>query len=247
MRRPVRRFLALPAAFALLLLGLGSAAAGESGSAPRKAESRFRVMIREGFPQYEIQDAAGKDGEQGYRFQVFDDRNGYARVVGPFEGYQDFFLVRGKSREHLISVEYQCQPACSQRVTIQSFDAGAPPAPVPLMKALDLSRFETLRRRLINLCLDPEGNFDTQPDARAEERRKMPACPFVFSFPKRRSAAILFKVVDENGSDLLLSVGKTNVSPQARLRWNGSLFVGGAPPDDAGSIFLNDDKMRELF
>jgi hypothetical protein len=236
-------------ACALLLLGLRSAAAGEPAPAQKKIESRFRVLIREAFPQAEIRDAGEKDDDGDYRFQVFDDRGGYARMVGPFEGYQDFFLLRGKSRDHLVSVEYQCQPACSQRVTITRFDAGAAPAPapVPLMEALDLSPFSTVRRRLISLCLDPEGNFDTQPDARAEARRKMPACPFVFSFPKKtRAAAVLYKVVDENGSDLLLSVGKTIVSPQALLRWNG-LKLAGSEPADAGSIFLNEEEMRALF
>jgi hypothetical protein len=236
-------------ACALVLLCLRPAAAGEPAPAPKKIESRFRALIRAAFPQAEILDAGGKDGEQDYRFQVFDDRDGYARVVGPFEGYQDFFLLRGKSREYLLSAAYDCQPACSQRVTIERFDAGAAPSavPVPLMDALDLSPFPAVRRRLMSLCLDPEGNFDTQPDARAEARRKMPACPFVFSFPKKtRADAVLYKVVDENGSDLLLSVGKTIVSPQALLRWSG-LKLAGSEPADAGSIFLNDEKMRSLF
>jgi hypothetical protein len=114
------------------------------------------------------------------------------------------------------------------------------------MDALDLSRFAAVRRRLMSLCLDAEGNFDTQPEARDKARRALPPCPFVFSFSKKKSAGTLFKVVDEDGSDLLLSVGKTNVSPQALLRWSGVQFVG-AEPGDGGPTFLNDDKMRALF
>jgi hypothetical protein len=231
------------AACALLLLCLRPAGA----AAPKKSESRFHLAIRKAFPQADIPAAGGTDDENSYRFQVFDEHAGYARLVGPFQGYQDFFFIRGKGREHLISVEYQCPSACSQRVTIQRFVAGAEPAPVPLMDLLDLSRFSDVRRRLMSLCLDAEGGFDTQPEARDKPRRALPSCPFVFSFPKKSSdASMLFKVVDENGSDLLLSVGKTKVSPEARLRWNGAQFVGTEPGGDE-AVFLNDDKMRALF
>ena len=200
-------------------------------------------MIQRAFPQAEIQDDGG---EQNYRFQILDERNGYARVVGPYEGYQDFFLIRGKRLDRLISVEYWCGPACGQRMTVYRFDSGGVPTPIPLMDVLDLSRSAPIRRKLLNLCLDSEGNFTTQADARAEAHRKMTPCPFVFSFPKKGSSAVLFKVIDENGSDMLLSVGKTQISPQLLLRWNGAQFAG-AEPDDAGLIFLNDEKMRALF
>jgi hypothetical protein len=99
----------------------------------------------------------------------------------------------------------------------------------------------------MSLCLDSDGNFDTQADDRDKAHRALPACPFVFSFPKTRSAAVtLFKVVNDGGGDLLLSVGKTNVVPKLRFGWDGRALVGEEPAGDE-AIFLNDEKMRELF
>ena len=247
MRAAGRRRAPFPSACALLLLWLPAAAAGGSPSAPKKIASRFHLLIQEAFPQAEIEDGGGKAAENSYRFQVFDERSGYARLAGPFQGYEDFFLIRGKGSDHLISVEYQCQPACTQRVTVQRSVAGAALEPVPMMDFLELPPFASIRRKFMSLCLDSEGNFDTLPDSRDKAHKALPRCPYVFSFPKKSSApALLFMVVDESGGDLTLSVGRTRVSPRALLRWNGVKFAASELGGDE-AIFLNGDKMRELF
>lgn len=246
-----RRKLALLAVCASVCLGLQSLVArAQAASAPSpalgKAESRLRGLIGKVFIQADIRGKGETDDERSYRFEVFDEANGYARVIGPFGGHDDFFLLRGESRDYLISIEYACGTACAQRATFHRFDAGAAPVSMALKDILDLSQFTTIQKRLLSVCLDSHGDFNTEKSARDAAHRDLSACPYVFSFPKKGSSVILFKVLNENGSDLLLSVGKTKVSPQVLLRWNGAKLVG-SPPNDDGSILLNSDKMGRFF
>lgn len=240
--------LAVRAAFLLGLHGMdaGAQALRTPSLAPANTDSQFRDMIGKVFPQAEIKNKGERGDEGSYRFKDFDAVNGYARVIGPFGGYDDFFLLRGERRDYLLSIEYSCGPACAQRATAHRFDAGAAPVSMPVKDILDLSQFGQIYRRLVSGCLDSDGEFNTEKDARDAAHRPMPPCPYVFSFPKKGSGAILFKVLNENGSDLLLIIGKSKVSPRVLLRWNGMKLVGFEPGNE-DEIILNSSEMGRFF
>ena len=236
---------------AAVYLGLQSVVArAQASRAPSpalgKTQSRLRGLIGKVFTQAHIRDKGETDDERSYRFEVFDEVNGYARVIGPFGGYDDFFILRGENRDYLISIEYSCGTACAQRATFHRFDAGVAPTVIAAKDILDLSQFPSIKKRLLSICLDSHGDFNTEKGARDAAHLDLSACPYVFSFPKKGASVILFKVLNENGSSLLLSVGKTRVSPQVVLRWNGVKLIGSQPDDD-GSILLNSEQMGRFF
>ena len=249
-----RRKRAFAAACVLLCVGGRSveskaqaSTSSAASSAPRGAGNRLRSLIAKVFALEEIKVGDGADDEQGYRFKVFNEKSRYARVVGPFEGYDDFFLLRGESLDYLIFIQNDCQPACEQHMAVYRFEADGAPVRIPLMKILELSRFPAVRRKLLALCLDPEENFDMNKSSRSKARVALPGCPFAFSFPKKNgSNAFLFEIVDENGSGFALSIGKTSAAPVAKLRWSGKQLIGVDPDDDA-SIFLGGARMDALF
>ena len=128
--RRKRVFLAVCAA---VYLGLQSVVArAQASRAPSsalgKAQSRLRGLIGKVFTQADIRDKGETDDEHSYRFEVFDEANGYARVIGPFGGYDDFFILRGENRDYLISIEYACgTDARSARPSIDLMPASLRP------------------------------------------------------------------------------------------------------------------------
>lgn len=233
----------------VLLIGfLACAHAANAPAAPSTAQrdKRFQGMISQIFPQGEIRPVDARSAEGGSRYVVFDGANGYARVTGPFNGADDFFLIHAGAADYVIFVEYNCGPACAQRVSAHRFEGDAPPVAVALTDVLDLSGVGAIRRSFMYLCLDEMGNFDSEKLSRPEERRDLPACPYVFSFSKKGAHAVLFRIQDADQGRFLLSVSKTKVIPQARFRWEGGRLIGAEPPD-INPIFLNGNKMKVWF
>ncbi len=203
-------------------------------------------MIGKVYTQAEIKSKGARSDERSYRFSIFDAVNGYARVLGPFEGYNDFFLLRGGNADYLLFLEYTCGMACAQRAVFHRFKGGAAPVVIALKDILDLSRLESIQRRLLSVCVDSDGNFNTERVARDAAQQLLSACPYVLSFPKKGPGAVLFKVINSDGSDMRLSVGKTRVSPRALLRWNGEKLIASAPGEE-NEIFLNGAQMGIFF
>lgn len=215
-------------------------------SARKNAEARLRDMIGKVYIQAEIKSKGATSDERSYRFAIFDAVNGYARVLGPFEGYNDFFLLRGGNADYLLFLEYTCGTACAQRAVFHRFKGGFAPVLIPLTGILDLSQLESVQSRLLSICVDSDGNFNTERSARDAAHQLLSACPYVLSFPKKGADAVLFKIINSDGSDMRLSVGKTIVSPRALLRWNGEKLIASVPDEDK-EIILNSARMGIFF
>ncbi|NNN04991.1 MAG: hypothetical protein HKL90_03730 [Elusimicrobia bacterium] len=220
-------------------------AAAPAFAAPASRAARFQAQIGKVFTQETVANMA-RNKDEGYRFESFDARTGYARVVGPFDGRNDFFLLSGPKGDVLIMVEYSCGPACTQKASAFLFAADAPAVHLAFKDVLSLPAFDELRRRLTTLCLDAGGDFDTERDARDAAARDLPACPYVLSLSKRGDGATLYKASNVDGSGYALSVAKSRVTPKAALRWNGRAFAGVGAVDDS-PILLQSDQMRALF
>ena len=143
------------------------------------------------FPQTQIKDAAADD-EGAYRFQTLNRKNGHARVIGPFDGRADIFLLDGPGGRNVALVEYTCGAACNQRVTFHRFE-GARPQKVPFKTVLDLSREESARRRLFQLCVDEHGDLNTDRLLRKGDRQR---CALSRSRERRREHA-LYQLLDK--------------------------------------------------
>ena len=229
------------AAVALAALACGARAA------PPSPAARFAARIDAVYTQSSSREMLEEKGD-GYRFETFDPAAGYARVVGPFDGRSDFFWKRAPGAESLIEVDYSCGPACTQKAAAYRFDAAGRPTRLGLAAWLSLPAFSELRRRLLTLCTDAAGDFDTERDARAAAARDLPPCPFALSLPKRGGAGTLFEVSDDDGSGYALSVAKTRVTPRASLLWRGGTWtaVPGSAADAAARL-VNGAAMDELF
>jgi hypothetical protein len=144
-------------------------------------------------------------------------------------------------------VDYACGPDCTQKIAAYRFDAEGAPVHVAFKTLLSLPAFDELRRRLLTLCLDAGGDFDTERDARASDSRALPACPFAVLLNKTQvGRGMIYEVADDDGSGYALSVAKTRILPKAALVWKKGVFVGTDAPLEP-SVFLNGDKMRALF
>lgn len=53
---------------------------------------------------------------QNLWLKVIDNKNGYARLEGPFEGYYEYFLFKGESKDLFVKAKWGCGPACQQLV-----------------------------------------------------------------------------------------------------------------------------------
>jgi hypothetical protein len=232
---------ARPAVLLAAALSLGAAAAPLRLS---RAE-RFKAMIGAVFTEETVENM--EHGEEGaYRFETFDARAGYARILGPFDGRDDFFLLPGRKGETLVVVEYACGEACTQKASAYRFDAQGDPVHLRFKDLLALPAFEELHRRLLTLCFDAAGDFDTEPAARTADTQALPACPFVLSLSKTGGPGMLYEPVNEASGGSKLSVAMTTVQPKAALKWNGQAFVG-TDAADAPAVFLNSDHMKTLF
>lgn len=228
----------------LIALAL-SLASSPAFAAPASRAARFQALIGKVFTQETVANMA-RNKDQGYRFETFDARTGYARVVGPFDGRDDFFLLAGRGGDVLIMVEYSCGPACTQKASAYRFAADAPPAHLAFKDVLSLPAFDELRRRLTTLCLDASGDFDTERDARAAAARDLPACPYALSLSKRGGRGTIYEASNVDGSGYALSVAKSRVTPKAALRWNGRAYAG-VDVVDGNDVILQSDQMRALF
>ncbi len=228
----------------LLTLAFALAAA-PAFAAPATRAARFRTLIGKVFTQETVANMI-RNKSEGYRFESFDAHTGYARVVGPFDGRDDFFLLAGRDGDVLIMVEYACGPACTQKISAYLLVADAAPVHLAFKDVITLPAFDELHRRLLTLCLDSSGDFDTEQDARAAAARDLPACPYVLSLPKQGGRGTLYEASNVDGSGYALSVAKSRVTPKAGLRWDGRSFVG-VDLVDAASTLLQSDKMRALF
>jgi|GEM_PF-2530203 len=232
------------------LLAAALALVGAASAAPRTASraARFNAAIGAVFAQESVENLS-RNKDEGYRFETFDARAGYARVIGPFDGHDDFFLLPGRKGETLLFVEYSCGPACTQKISAHRVGPDGKTVHVPFKEALSLEAFDELRHRLLAVCVDAESDFNTEPASRAAAQRDLPGCPFALSLSKdaaHAGLAVLYSVIDTDGSGYTLSVGKTIVEPKTGLRWNGAAFVS-AEADSSERIFLNTDAIARLF
>ena len=212
---------------------------------PVKKSGTLRAAVQTILTGEEIKDP-GDGSEENYRFLALSEKRGYARVVGPFEGRADFFLLRGKATDYMIYVDYGCDPACDQKVTLYRLSASSAPAEVPLMTLLELPRFKSVRSKLIALCIGQSGSFDNNLYDRDPSKKNLGECPYVFSFSKTGGDSFLDRIEDRDGTGNRLSVGKSEVAAKVRLTWNGTQFVD-SEPDDIDDVFLSDGRMDDLF
>jgi hypothetical protein len=233
------------AALAVALASGFAAAAPAARVARNSSAARFKAMIGRTFTQESVANME-RNKDSGYRFETFDPQAGYARVVGPFDGRDDFFRLPGKAGDVLLMVEYSCGPDCTQKISAYRFAADGTSAHVPFKDLLAISAFDELRRRLVTLCLDSGGDFDTERANRAPDAQALPVCPLAIALSKTGNRARLYHVADEDGSGYSLSVAKTRLTPKAFLTWNGKSFLASDPGDEPG-VFLNGDQMRRLF
>lgn len=224
----------------LLILALTPAAA-----APDSAAAHLKALIGKVYTQETVANMERAKSD-GYRFDVVDAKAGYARLIGPFEGHVDFFRLAEKKGEVLLEIDYACGVACTQKIAAYRFAADGAPFHVVFRSLLSLPAFEDVQRRLLTLCQDAGGDFNTERADRSADSQGLPVCPFVISLPKTGGRGVLYEVSNDDGSGYALSVAKSTVHPKAVLKWNGKTFVGG---DAAGepSVFLQGDRMKELF
>jgi hypothetical protein len=230
---------------ALVLLAL-SGAASAAPRAPGRA-ARFKALIGQVFTQDSVENLQ-RNGKDDYHFETFDGR-GYARVIGPFDGRDDFFLLPGRKGDALLFVEYSCGATCTQKASAYRSGPDGKAVHVPFKEILSLEAFDEVRHRLVALCLDSDEDFDTERASRAAAERDLPACPFALSLSKdaeHAGLAVLYSVLDSNGSGYQLSVGRTIVQAKTLLRWNGTAFVVREGPESE-PVYLNTDAMQEKF
>lgn len=207
---------------------------------------RFRALVQTVFTQDNLLNPGDPGYENGYGFEAFDERNGYARVKGPFEGHDDFFLLKGKTKDFVAFVEYACDPSCAEKVSLFRMDSDTAPVAVPLMSVLDLRRFDRIERNLRAMCLSESGAFDQRQAARPKSLQGLPPCPFALSFSKDGGPAQLFKIANEDGSSALLSMGRTVISSAVVFTWTGNRLAGNAAGDGARMV-LSVARMKALF
>jgi len=231
-----------PLALSLLILIL---ALSPAAAAPGSAAAHLKALIGKVYTQETVANME-RPGADGYRFELVDAKAGYARVVGPFEGHVDFFRLNGKKGEVLLEIDYACGVACTQKIAAYRFAADGSPVHVVFRSLLSLPAFEEVQRRLLTLCQDDAGDFNTERADRSSDEQGLPVCPFVVSLPKTGGRGLLYEVSNTDGSGYALSVAKSTVSPRAALKWNGAVFVGVDAMDEP-AVFLNGEKMRLLF
>jgi hypothetical protein len=224
----------------------GAPAAAASPAAPSApAPGSLPALIGKVFDQESVA-VMLKNKTDGYRFEILDEKTGFARVVGPFGGHEDFFRLPGKDGPTLIDVGYTCASTCLQKGSAFRFDAAGAARRVRFTEILDFGAFDDNAVRITKLCLDSDGNFEAEPEARDEKHRPLSPCPFALSLAKHGGRGTLFSVENEDGSGYALSVGKTMLVPRTELRWNGAAYAGKTPKEQ-DPFLLNGDRMADLF
>jgi hypothetical protein len=229
----------------ILLAGALGAAAAAPAARKGPAPGSLAALVGKVFDQEDVA-VMLKNKTDGYRFEILDEKAGFARVVGPFGGHDDFFRLEGKAGATLIEIDYTCASTCRQKASVFRIGAGDAARRVRFTDVLDFGPFDDNAMRITKLCLDGDGNYEAEPQARAESHRELSACPFALSLSKRGGRGTLFSVENEDGSGYALSVGKTMLAPRTELRWNGSAYAGKTAKDQ-NPFLLNGDRLAELF
>jgi hypothetical protein len=186
------------------------------------------------------------------KIQDINLKNGYARVVGEFDGYVDYFLFRcGKAKskvceknQALVSiVQYDCGPECEQIITFFNISKSGKLEQLKVNGPLDpkelfgLSKSSILQNQLNEKCMDSQNRILT------EEQKSGRRCPYFFSFSKSKS---VLSVYEKSNSALSLSVESgLNLKNVFEFQFQNGQFHGSLT---SGSFFLLDKATRaKLF
>jgi hypothetical protein len=176
---------------------------------------------------------------------LVDEKNGFARIVGEFEGHLDYFLFRGKGTDLVVEASFACGPACTEDIEVfwckeGKDDDGEPGctdfAPVPFLEAIDLKALGTSVTDLKEHCLNEDG---TRFEASSPDRH----CPYIFSFPKRGTRGQVFRFEDDEEPAVIEGV---KLKAAAAIVWKDSRLTTEKAPSRS-PVTLDEAAIEDLF
>ncbi len=152
--------------------------------------------------------------EKKNQFQIIDNKNGYARANGYYEGFTEYFLFVGVNKNLLVEVMWGCGPACEQVIKFYEFSNlnNTPYKQINFKKISSINLKDKLNA-YIEIC-----NEDLTFNSWANKN-----CYMMFDFQKKGTNAKVYNAsIFENGY-FQDKYGNQGVK-LATLTWNRKLF-----------------------
>lgn len=133
------------------IAGLGNSSPGPVLNKNKKAVANPEVIKGKYDIEREVKSILSKDWEKNFWFEVVDNKNGFAKMGGYFEGYNAYYLFVGEKSNLLVEASWGCGPACSQVVSFYK-KFGETYKMISFDSIFDLNALKNLKDQL-NVCI----------------------------------------------------------------------------------------------